>query len=1103
MIKTMFPTATLLLCVAVSVAPAQTTFASITGRVIDASGAVIPKVTITARNTETNIVSSGESNETGNYTISQLKEGTYELRAQVPGFKEFVAKEVILESRDIRRVDIALEVGTVDTRVEVTAGTALIETETARIGDRKNDTLMRTLPIFGGLRTIYPFLSLSPGVLQAAGSSTIRFAGSRTNQQNWSLDGTTMVDGVGPTQVGPLANFVEFVEEVKIDIANNTAEFGTIGQVTLVSKSGTNALHGAAFDYYRTPWFRARNPFALVRSPGVQHLPGVSLGGPVLLPRVYDGRNKTFFYFSLELNKGSASSDLLNPTVPIPDWRAGDFSGLSGGTLIYDPLTGSPFPVNRIPADRINPVSQRIQERFYPAPNFGSSSVLGSQNYRETKMRPYDPNTYWTVRGDHHFSSRDSIFGRYNWQRGYFRPYEGNLPTIGRRDQQRNERAATVSYTHIFNPSLLSEARWGFALSNNNYFGPLRGPDVVQDFGLIGLAPDLPDLPGIFKVNWSGLGLTPISQIDYNVPGYRTHGEEWQDHVSWFRGRHSFKFGVSVIRSAYDSIQTSPNLYGNATFSSLFTSGGISGHGHPYADFLLGIPTSVSRSFPPIVVYRNRWQYDFFAVDDFKINAKLTLNLGIRYEVHAPWGEKNRLLSTFDVGSGSIVVANGALSRVSALFPDNYVGIVEAEAVGLPGRTLIRTDNNNFAPRIGIAYRPWGAKTVIRAGYGIFYDVVPRLLTVGGIPFVLNEPAYTNPSVNPTVILPRVFPSTGAAGPSAVTLPSAVDPGIGMAYSMQYNFTMEHQLRNTGFRLSYIGTNARQGHWSYNYNSPVPDERLFVDKPRPFPNYPGISYFASGAGHQYHSLTAVAERRMTNGLYFQGSWVWARDIYDLDPGQAPENPFDRKRERAVARDIPTHRITSNWIYELPFGRGRVLFSSASRLLDLAIGGWEVNGIYSHYSGEFLTPLWTGPDPTGTAYTTSRTPANVTIRPDQIGDPNLPEGQRSVARWFDAAAFAPPAKGRFGSAAKGTIKGPGVNILHGGLAKRFALTERMKLRWEMTATNLLNHPNYSNPVANITQSANVGTISGVGGVNGSSTGDAPGARVFQMGLRLTW
>jgi hypothetical protein len=1080
-----------LLLLAVSAGQAQTTFATITGTVTDTTGAVIPNVTVTATHASTNIQTSTQSNEAGVYTLAQLREGDYTVRARGAGFKEYVAQNIVLVARDYRRLDVHLEVGAVETAVEVSAGATLIETESARISDTKSAELLKSIPL--NSRSIWAILSLSPNVLQASAGSTIRFAGSRGNQSHWAIDGTTMSDGVDETQIGPLANYIESFQEIKLDIANNTAEFGSIGQVTMISKSGTNQLKGNIFDYYSTPWFRARNPFALARGTGVSHTPGGSIGGPVLIPKLYNGKDKTFFFFSFETGRGSPNTTVLNPTVPLAAWRQGNFAGLPP---VIDPNTGNPFPNNQIPANRINPVSQKIQDRFYPLPNFGPSDQLVNQNYRENLIAPFAPSNYWTVRGDHRFSTNDHIFGRFTLQDAKPRAWQGNLPTIGLHTQHRYNRAATIAYTHSFKPTLINEARYGLVYNNNTIDPPINGRQLVQELGLQGLAPDLPDINGMLKLSWTGSALTGLTSVDWRDPGFLNYLMDFQDHVSWFKGRHNFKFGVNVGRVTWDDGAANPNLFGNLNFSTRFT-------GNAYGDFLLGIPTTVSRAFAPVRVDRLRYQYDFFAVDDFKVNSKLTVNLGLRYEYHPLWTEEHGMGSMFDIGSGKIVVQDGSLGLVSPLFPKAYVDVVEAKTLGLNGRTIVKNDRNNFAPRIGIAWRPWGNRTVLRAGYGIYFDVVPRNLTQGGLPFVLNEPAYTNPTVNPNVILPFVFPATAGAGPATVGLPAAINTDLQMPYSMQYNFTFEHSQWDTGFRLSYVGTNTRKGDWSYDINSPVPDTRAYVDKPRMFPNYPGISYFTNGAGHQYHGLTAEVERQMYRGLYLQSSWVWARDIGDLERGQSPENPYDRARERSVWPDIPTHRFSTNLHYQLPIGRGRSLLSGVNRFANLVVGGWDVSAIYSYYSGQFLTPLWTGPDPVGIAFTGSRTPANVTLRPDQLRDANLPADQRSVNRWFDASAFQGLSAnlGRFGTSAKGVIKGPDVNVWHVGIYKNFDINERMRFRYEATATNFFNHPNYSNPATNISQGASVGVISGVGGVNGSSTGDQPGARAFRMGLRF--
>ena len=1080
------------------IAHPQTTFATITGTVTDSTNAVVPNVKVTATNTGTNIKSEVKSNEAGVYTIPQLKEGDYTVRAEAAGFKEFLAQDVTLVARDARRVDVQLQVGAVGTTVEVSGGATLIETETARISDTKGAMELKSLPL--NTRGMWAFLALAPTVLQSAGSSTLRFSGSKANQSHWAIDGVTMSDGVDETQIGPLANYIESFQEIKIDMSNNTAEFSTIGQVTIVSKSGTNQLHGNVFDYYSTPWFRARNPFALARGTGINHAPGGSVGGPVWLPKIYNGRNRTFFFFSFETSRGSTATDVLNPTVPLAAWRGGDFSALSA--VIYDPTTNKPFAGNMIPVTRINATSKLIQDRFWPLPNYGNTAVLNSQNFRQNMTRPYDPSTYWVPRIDHKISDRDSIFGRYTWHRLYNRTYEGNLPTVGRRYQQRDNRGATISETHTFSPTVVNEFRWGFALNNNPVIGPLNGPQTVKDLGLVGLVPDLPDISGLLNISWTGIGLTGLTQPTYTKPGYRNHLEEFQNHLSWFRGRHNVKFGLNFTRVEYDSLSANGNLFGNLTFSNRFTSLNQAGStgGQPYADFLLGIPTTAARAFPPVEFDANRWQYDMFVTDDFKVNNQLTLNIGMRYELHMPWRENHNLFSLFDIGTASVVVPDGMLGQVSTLFPKSYVPVVEASKVGLPN-TLIRADRNNFAPRIGLAYRPWGNRTVFRTGYGIFYDVVPRQPTSAGLPYVLNEPSYTNPINNPDVIFPRVFPGTGVGGPSTVGFPGAVNPDIRMPYSMQYNFTIEHQAWDTGFRISYVGTNTRKGDYAYNINQPVADTRAFVNKPRMYPQYPGINYITNGAGHQYNGLTLEAQRHLSRGVYFQTSYTLARDIYDLDRGGAPEDAFNRVRERAVAMDIPTHRYNLNWVYQLPFGKGKK-FANQSRLLDAIVGKWDLTGIYSYYSGQFLTPLWSGPDPTGTAYTTSASAIPVvTIRPNILSNPNLPADQRTVNRWFDVSAFGAPYAGSFGSSAKGVIKGPGVSALHVGLAKVVPITERAGLRAELTATNVFNHPNWSNPGLTVTSPASAAIITGVGGVNGSSTGDQPGPRTLRASLRF--
>jgi len=654
----------------------------------------------------------------------------------------------------------------------------------------------------------------------------------------------------------------------------------------------------------------------------------------------------------------------------------------------------------------------------------------------------------------------------------------------------------TFSYTHTLRPTLVNEFRFGYAFNANPRYPKESGLALVKELGLVGLVPNLPDLPGVLNVSFQNLTLTAISnRFQYrDVKGGRNY--YYQEHLNWYRGRHAVKMGGQLNHSGVIDRFLSTNLYGSLTFSNRFTS-------HSYGDFLLGIPTSSARAPENRHEDLERDNYSGFVTDQWQVSPKVTLNLGVRYEYEPGWF--GNVLARFMPALAKIVVPDDSMKLVSPLVPASYIEVIPASQAGLPKKSLVFADRNNFAPRIGIAWRPMGPSTVLRAGWGVFYDLVPsNTSTAGGSPFTITEPAYTNPQDSPTVILPRVFPEAGTGAPSTISIPAATNPRLKTPYTLQHNVTIEHQRWNTGFRLSYIGTGTRQGEWVYNMNQPVPDTRLFIQKAneRLFPKYPNISYCTNGAGQQYNALTFQITRRTKGGLFFQTHYTLARDIGDLDRNESPENAYDRKRERGVWEDIPTHRWIALGMWELPFGKGKSLLGGANRVLNLLVGGWEVNGNYILQSGDFLTPMWTAPDTTGTAYTTSSTPPMVTRRPDHLYNANLPRSQRSLTRWFDVNAFAVWQPGSFGTCARGVIKGPGTNLMHATLVKNFAFTERLRLRAELAASNVLNHPNYSPPGLTISSPASAGVISSTGGTS-QGPGDAAGARQMMLRVRLQW
>lgn len=1068
----------------------QSTYASITGVITDSTGAVLPNAEVEAVESGSGYRYTSQSNESGTYTLPQLREGTYRVHVSHTGLADWILEGVQLKARDVRRLDVTLRVASVDVQVDVTGAVALIETESARISDTKDRAYIRALP--ATVRRPWDFVNLVPQT-RVSSFNAIRYAGSRIRQGEPAQDGMVLSRSDGAILSRSL-DYTEMYSEIRIDSAGNSAEFATLGQMNMMSRGGSNEWHGNVHDFFTTPGLMARNTFSPIQTiTKPNHKAGGSIGGPVILPKLYNGKNRTFFMFTTQFTKSRGERVLVNPTVPLPGWREGDFSGLLP-TVINDPLTNSPFPGNKIPLARLNPVSLKLQE-FYPLPNQPIGSQLTSQNFRANDFRPNYALPGYNGRVDHRFSDKSSFFVRY-FQTWWILQSPGSdsrnlpLPKVPLVQSYDDTRSFMASHTYTFTPSIVNEVRGQFSFSKSWLAQPLNGKDGVTSLGLQGLVNDLPDLGGYPNINFSNIGLTQLTFPYSTDPGRRDRALQIQDHVSWFKGTHTIKFGAQFSRYSTYSFTQNSGLFGNVTFSNRYT-------GNTYADFLLGIPTSVSRSFVKPADDIQRKTFGFFFTDDYKISPKLTLSLGVRYDLLQPFSHTSGLLSAFDIKTGNIVVPDSSLSKVGPVLPTGYVKVIGASAAGYP-QNLISTDRNNIAPRIAVAWRPIGPNTVFRGGFGIYYDVVPTQLSTTGVPFVITEPDFTNPAVNPTVIFPQVFPATSTGAPRSVTLPAGVRSDIRIPYSMQYTATIEHAVKNTAIRLSYVGTNTRQGVYGYDYNQPVPDTRLYVDKPRPFPLYPNITYLTNGAGHQYHGGSiSVSRRSPLHGFQWDVMYTLARDIGDLDNAQSPENAFDRRRERSAWTDIPTHRAVGIFMYDLPFGKGRAFGAGANRWMNMLIGDWKVTSKNSFESGLFFTPFWTGPDPTGTAFTSSSTPAQVTIRPNQIANPALDNPTKD--RWFNPAAFTAPTPGYFGSASKGAIIGPNLVALGASLQKYITIKERVTVRLELLTNNWLNHPNYAQPAANISNTGSVGVISSQS-LDGIKQDDAGPRRVL-LHLRI--
>ncbi|HEY2932099.1 MAG TPA: TonB-dependent receptor [Acidobacteriota bacterium] len=697
---------------------------------------------------------------------------------------------------------------------------------------------------------------------------------------------------------------------------------------------------------------------------------------------------------------------------------------------------------------------------------------------------------------DYSFGNNHSLFGSYVFDeggRGGF--FTGSFPSVGFRQGYRRDQNVAVSDIYLFTPRLTNEFNLGWARDHNLIIGSTFGPDVLKTIGLQGVKP-LP-IPAIPTMNIAGF--TTVTQQSFQQIPEDIYSVS--NNLSWITGRHRLKTGVLFTHGRATQVPFGvDNFYGNFGFQNNFATG------YSFADFLLGIPRTAFRLnadfFDKVTWKRNTWQ--LFVQDDMDVTRKLTLNLGLRYEYHQPFRDKRGRQYTFDPQKRALVV----LDQKSLALVDPGVRtaftVLTAEQAGYPER-LVETDGNNFAPRLGFAYRPFN-RTVIRGGYGIFYDFNPPLQ--GNIaPFVPSESFPNNQIVSgvPLYQFPNPFPA--AALPVGTLTLAASTRKVIVPYSQQWNLTVENQVfQQTALRASYIGTRGVQQVWNREINIPAPSTTPFTQSRRPFPQFGPIALQENGSGHLYQALQLRVEHRDQRGLFVASHWTLAKDV-GSNQGQREDsvlNPFNREADRGNTFHIPRHQWISEFNWRVPIGHGRAFGATLPATLNYVVGGWQLTGIFNVGSGNWLTPSYSGYDATGTGILGGR--------PDRIGDGNLPKDRRSASRWFDASAFTIPGAstgapltpppgpiGRFGNSGVGIIEGPGYWQFDTGLNKGFPLAgERLQFNIFILATNVFNHPNLADPNLSITTPLQVGLISGIRG-DGNASGI--GMRLIQLGARV--
>ncbi|MFB3902427.1 MAG: TonB-dependent receptor domain-containing protein [Acidobacteriota bacterium] len=1061
---------------------AQTNLGRIVGTVRDNTGGVIPGVAVVVLNEGTNWTREFLTNETGAYEIANLVAGTYTVSAEMTGFRRFVRPGVVLDAGRTVRIDVQMEIGEVANEVRVESTTPLIESETPSISNSIDYELHIKSPVSTGGRPWEALVSL-PNFVSGTATFVYSLAGSRGSQMEIHVDGIGTPSAGSPLGSGTMT--MEGTSEFKVLAVNNSAEYSQPAILQQISRSGTNDFHGSLRYYHTNSALNARPFFAPTKAAAHDHTFGAWLGGPLVIPKLYNGKDKTFVMLSYDggFNPGFAT---VNANVPTAAMRAGDFSA-SSFKPIKDPLTNVAFPDRKIPADRINPVSKRIQERFFPLPNYGDPAVLAQLNHRiifDNSVKTGNAD----LRVDQKLSDHNTMYARVGWVQFNVARMEGNLPTIGPRSQLRNLRSAIFSDTHSFSGQLINEFRIGYHRSFNQYHGPQRGLEVLSAMGIQGIQ-NVPDAYGIPVISITGMQqLTQIEQA-----GLAEQMHQLSDSMTWIRGDHTWKFGLDVRREHPNSFLIPPQTYGAYSFTGIYTQ-------VAYADFLLGIPQQTAKTFPAPADYRRQTDWGFFLNDEFRISPRLTLQLGVRYEYETPVSHLRDTMYNFDPASGQLILASQqALSQVSPLF-NKSIGIRVADGSQFPVSSLWRADKNNFAPRIGFAFRPTQSNDfVIRAGFGMFFDRLGTGILDNSLkgPFTPGDEIYTNKITagKAAFSFPQPFGQTPAGPSTAEPVIEAVNPDLLSPVIHQWNLSLEKEWHQTGFRVSYMGSRSNQLVLRRDINKPLPSTTPFAQNRRPYPAFKGILYNDRGGNAYYDALQLEARRRFSS-LSFDFGYTWANNISDVqdsgyrDAGAVMQNPYDRQAEKGREPYAIQHRFVGNVIWQIPVGRGRRALSTVPSYLDHVLGGWETIWTMYLQSGRWFNPTFGTLDPSNTN--------SIGGRPDRVADGKLPDW--TVDRYFDIAAFAiPPANaGRFGNCGRNVLEGPGLKTLHLGLAKNFRIHEELTLMLELAVRNLLNHPNFANPVSNLSNPTNVGRISAL--VDSLESG---AARNMQVRLRLRW
>jgi hypothetical protein len=1132
----------------------QSTFGTVQGTVKDPSGSLIPMATVSLMNTGTNAEKKTITNSNGAYEFVNVEIGNYRLTVDAAGFQKTEYQAFDLQAREVKHIDIPLNVASQATSVTVEA-VAIVQTDTSNIAETKGSLELTDLPVAIGTRSsgstsAFSTLTTQPGV-QTDNNNNIEVSGAGPSQLSFTIDG---ISSVGPGSLGALAEmFPSFnsIEEIRISEDLNPAEFSGVADVTTVSKSGTNQFHGGVFENVQNTNFNAADTFSHVVTEDKLNNFGIYMGGPVILPKLYNGKNKTFFFGSYEVLRLPRTETFVN-SVPTQAMRNGDLSAYLntnpsvGGDGVL--LTG--YPGNIIPASQLNPFTQKLMNFLYPLPNYGPAGAI-SNNYVGTYQIPIN-STQGDVRIDQSLGPKHFIFARWSYknrrieipqQQGFY-PSNPSTPLLGSVSTPQIYNSFATAYNWVISPTLVNELRGGFSVVRRNATDSVTSQQAAN---VLGLTSGPGALPGPIPPGYDAPTIALTGFMGYQAQSNDINPQEGTyeatDSLTWTKGKHTIKAGLdyrylaSLNTEVFNDYRMGYYQFNGSVLSGLLGQGAAV----PLASFLLGYPdlTTIANVINPNT---DAWANAFGAYiqDDYKVSGRLTLNYGLRWEYHPGFQDKDNDMVNFDPyyknivngkNTGAVIVDNaaGLANNLNPGFAASIAPtpIILASQAGI-GESNREASHKDFAPRVGFAWKVFNNnKTVLRGGYGRFIESLLSGSAIDGWSVGASDVGNFANSISssgvPAFKWPYSFP-TNIAQPGSQFFDLAAEVHFKDPIVEEWDLTLEQELgKGVGLRVSYDGNHGYNIPTAANADQPAVNSAGFnsASAQASIP-YPLMSYIATtdNLGFANYSAGTIEVKKRAANFQFEVSYTYTRDLsningapissvasYSNELGSTLSDPYHPGLDYGNVPFARRNRFLASFLYQLPFGRGQT-FLNSNGLLSQAVGGWELSGVLLFQTGPFMSTSVTS-DPSGTGYNIYGNLYALGGRADTVQGVSPYAGQ-SINQWINPNAFADPcancqtnaagvtsAIGRFGDSSAGSIVGPGTQAVSLSLIKRFTLKERIRFEVGMQVANAFNHANYAAP-----NSLTIG-VPGFGQITSLQTAEGAAPRQVQLTGRLTF